>query len=122
MKINIVTKEDGTIESWTSYPFDENKPYINIKDPYSIHLGIDKIADGKLVRDSKTYKKTRELQEKHCKIDEFKKKLSETDYKLFKYLEGELSEEEYQEVKSLRQEWRNQINTLEEELNERDTN
>ena len=122
MKINIVTKEDGTIESWTSYPFDESKPYINIKDPYSIHLGIDKIIDGKLVRDSKTYKKTLELQEKRYKIDEFKKKLSETDYKLFKYLEGELSEEDYQEVKSLRQEWRNQINTLEEELNERDTN
>ena len=66
--INIVTKEDGTIESWTSYPFDENKPHISIKDPFSIHLGIDKIIDGKLVRDSKTYKKTLELQEKRCKV------------------------------------------------------
>ena len=116
IKINIVTKEDGTIESWTSYPFDENKPFVEIKDPYSIHIGIDKFIDGKIVKDSKTYKKILELQEKRCKIDEFKKKLSETDYKLFKYLEGEISEEEYQQIKSQRHEWRSQINQLEEEL------
>ena len=116
MKINIVTKEDGTIESWTSYPFDENKPSIEIKDPYSIHLGIDKFINGKIIKDNKAYQKILELQEKRRQIDECKKNLSETDYKLFKYLEGELSIEEYQQIKSQRQEWRNQINQLEEEL------
>lgn len=116
MKINIVTKEDGTIESWTSYPFDETKPHVSIKDPYSIHLGVDKFIDGKIVKDNETYKKTLLLHEKFRRIDELKKKLSDTDYKLFKYLEGELTEEEYQSIKSDRQAWRNEINQLEEEL------
>lgn len=116
MKINIVAKEDGVIESWTSYPFDETKPTLEIKDPYSIHLGVDKFIDGKLVRDSKTYKKVLILQEKQSEILDLKKKLADSDYKLFKYLEGAISEEEYQLIKNERQEWRDRINQLEEEL------
>ena len=116
MKINILTDENNIIISWTSYPIDENKPTIEIQDPDTIHLGFDKFIDGKLVKDSKNYKKALLLQEKNCRIDALKKKLSESDYKLFKYLEGELSEDEYQKVKADRQSWRAEINQLEEEL------
>ena len=116
MKINILTNENNIIIQWTSYPLDESKPILDIKDPDSIHLGVDKFVDGKLVRDSKKYKKILDLQEKQCKIQEFKKKLAETDYKLFKYLDGELTNEEYESIKAQRHEWREQINQLEDEL------
>lgn len=39
------------------------------------------------------------MQEKHSRINLFKKKLADSDYKIFKYFEGELSEE-YQSIKS----------------------
>ena len=116
MKINYVLKEDGTIESWTSYPFDESKPYITVKDPSTIHLGIDKVVDGKLVRDKEKYQNTLEIEEKHRRILVFKKKLADSDYLLFKYLEGELSKEEYEQIKIQRQSYREQINKLEEEI------
>ena len=116
MKINILADENSIIISWTSYPIDENKPILEIQDPETIHLGFDKFIEGKLVRDSKNYKKALLLHEKSCRIDTLKKKLSESDYKLFKYLEGELSEDEYQKVKADRQSWRTEINQLEEEL------
>lgn len=42
-----------------------------------------------------------------------KKQLSNTDYKAIKYAEGMLTEEEYAEVKELRQGWRDRVNELE---------
>ena len=116
MKINVLTDENNIIISWTSYPYDENKPTLSIKDPYSIKLGFDKFVNGKLIKDEAGYKAALEKESKFVEIQELKAKLGSTDYKLFKYLEGELSEEEYQETKSKRQEWRTRINQLEEEL------
>lgn len=49
------------------------------------------------------------------RITELKKKLTETDYIAIKYAEGWITELEYDEVKSQRQEWRNEINQLEAE-------
>ena len=116
MKINVLTDENNVIISWTSYPFDEEKPTLNIRNPYSIKLGFDKFENGKLIKNEEGYKKALEKEEKYVEIQRLKKQLNSTDYKLFKYLEGELSEEEYSEIKTKRQEWRNQINQLEEEL------
>lgn len=42
--------------------------------------------------------------------------LKKTDYKQAKWLDGALSEEEYAPDREKRQEWRNKINALEEEL------
>lgn len=50
------------------------------------------------------------------KINQYKKMLSDTDYKALKYMEGYLTDEEYAETKIQRQEWRNKINELEEKL------
>ena len=49
-------------------------------------------------------------------IRELKKQLADTDYKAIKYSEGWLTDEEYAEVKAQRQEWRTEINKLEEKL------
>ena len=49
----------------------------------------------------------------YIKIQELKDKLAQTDYKAIKYAEGQLSEEEYAPIKAQRQEWRDEINRLE---------
>ena len=46
-------------------------------------------------------------------ITQLKKALSDTDYKAIKYAEGQISEEEYSEIKSERQGYRDRINYLE---------
>ena len=48
-------------------------------------------------------------------IEALKQNLADTDYKAIKYAEGLLTDEEYAETKSLRQQWREEINQLEKE-------
>lgn len=43
-------------------------------------------------------------------------KLSNTDYKVIKHYEGFITDKEYEPIKKQRQEWRNKINSLEEQL------
>ena len=54
----------------------------------------------------------------NIQITELKYKLKATDYKCLKFVDGELSENEYQEVKTKRKQWRAEINALEERLKE----
>ena len=49
-------------------------------------------------------------------ISSLKRQLSATDYKTLKYMEGELTEEEYYETKSLRRSLREEINRLESQI------
>lgn len=51
-------------------------------------------------------------------IKELKKQLSTTDYQAIKYAEGQLSEEEFLEIKIKRQSWRDEINNLEKKIEE----
>lgn len=53
---------------------------------------------------------------KRREIMQLKVELSKLDYKTIKYIEGALSEEEFEEVKAQKQQMRNRINELEEEL------
>ena len=53
-------------------------------------------------------------------IEELKAKLAETDYKTLKYVEGELTEEEFLAEKLERALWRAEINRLEAELDEQE--
>ena len=46
-------------------------------------------------------------------ITQLKKQLSDTDYKAIKFAEGQISEDEYSEIKYERQGYRNRINYLE---------
>ena len=56
-------------------------------------------------------------QENISRIIELKTLLRESDYKQAKWLDGDLSDEDYAPIKKARHEWRVEINRLEEELN-----
>ena len=49
-------------------------------------------------------------------IEGLKQQLADTDYIAIKYAEGWISEADYAPTKELRQNWRNEINKLEEKL------
>lgn len=51
------------------------------------------------------------------RIAELKQLLASTDYQAIKFAEGQLTKEEYEPIKLQRQEWRNEINSLEEKEN-----
>ena len=50
--------------------------------------------------------------EKENKINQLKLELERTDYKTLKYIDGELTEEEYNEIKEIRKELRRKIREL----------
>lgn len=50
------------------------------------------------------------------RINTLKKKLADTDYLVVKHFEGLISDEEYAKIAAERQSWRDEINTLEEQL------
>ena len=58
------------------------------------------------------------IEQYQSEIIELKKYLSDTDYKAIKFAEGELSESDYQEVKSQRHNARVRINELESLIEE----
>lgn len=58
------------------------------------------------------------VEQYQSEIVELKKYLSDTDYKAIKFVEGELSESDYQEVKSQRHDARARINELESLIEE----
>ena len=58
------------------------------------------------------------IEQYQAEIIELKKYLSDTDYKAIKFAEGELSESDYQEVKSQRHDARVRINELESLIEE----
>ena len=58
------------------------------------------------------------IQEYYYEINTFKLKLASSDYKILKYLEGELSEDEYKSICKSRKEWREKINELQATIKE----
>lgn len=87
-----------TDEEWHKYA---SAPNVNYK-----------IEDGKFV----PLRSVNEIEnEKIAKseIAELKQKLKDTDYMAIKYAEGQITESEYAEIKTKRQEWRNRINQIE---------
>ena len=92
-----------------------SSPVFEIKNPYRIRIGFDKVVDGKIVHDEAGYKAALEKQVKRVRIQFLKSELAKSDYKALKRLEGELSDEEWEETKRQRREWRDEINRLEEE-------
>lgn len=79
-----------------------------------------RVLDNGIYRDMteeeiKSYQEENE-QTTESKIAELKQMLADSDYKAIKYAEGLISDEEYEPIKAQRQEWRNEINILEESL------
>ena len=57
-------------------------------------------------------------EEIQTEINTCKQLLTQTDYRCLKYAEGALTEEEFAPTHAQRQEWRERINELEEQLEE----
>lgn len=107
MKINLELNENNIIIGFSIIPFDESLPTIETDDPYKdINVNIDSFIDGKLIKGSPK-------EDTYGRILELKKNLNDTDYKLMKFLEGQLTEEEYTPIREQRQVWRKEINELE---------
>ena len=103
----------------------DTKPYIEIteqerKQPLPDRYSYYAVVDGRFTIKRRTptveEMKADEATEINRQIGELKQKLSDTDYKAIKYSEGWLTDEEYAEVKTQREEWRSAINQLEERL------
>ena len=103
----------------------DTKPYIEIteqerKQPLPDRYSYYAVVDGKFTIKRRTPTveeiKADEATKINKEIYELKQKLTQTDYKAIKYSEGLLTDEEYAEVKAQRQEWRTEINKLEEKL------
>ena len=103
----------------------DSEPYIEIaeqerKQPLPDRYSYYAVVDGKFAIKRRTPTveeiKADEATKINKEIYELKQKLTQTDYKAIKYSEGLLTDEEYAEVKTQRQEWRTEINKLEEKL------
>ena len=117
MKINYILNADNTIKTWWRIPFDESKPFIEVSDDITIYSGLDKIIDGKFIRDDEAVEALlaakRVKLEKASRIAELKKLLADSDYLCLKHADGELTDEEYADIKAQRHAWRAEINELE---------
>jgi hypothetical protein len=62
-----------------------------------------------------------EYDERQARINALKGLLERTDYKAIKHSEGIISDEDYAPTKAQRQEWRTEVEALETEAREGDT-
>lgn len=60
--------------------------------------------------------KQQELEEYQKEINDRMIFLANSDYKAIKHSEGEISDSEYEEIKTQRQKWRDEINEYQEKL------
>ena len=62
--------------------------------------------------------KQKEMYNITAEIARKKRALADTDYKVLKFIEGELTEEEFAPIRQQRKAWREEINELEVNLND----
>jgi len=100
-----------------SFPLDETAIEVSLDD--LAQMGITKCFDveNNCVIDYDSTKDVR-IREINERIAELKQLLAQTDYRAIKYAEGLYTQEEYAQYKFIRQGYRDEINTLEEELKE----
>ena len=73
-----------------------------------------KVSENGIVRDMTPEEEQQFLEiHKTDRVTELKSLLAETNCKAIEYAEGWLTEEEYEPIKQQRQEWREEINSLE---------
>ena len=119
-KANYRLNKDGTIMEYCIDPFHEGEPYIEVSDDTIIHPGFDKIIDGEYIPDSALFEADRVRREQKAnvftKISRLKSYLTKTDTEIIKYVEGLLTEEDFEAIKKQRQLWRDEIEILEADL------
>ena len=98
------------------------EPYIAVSEEKHAEL-VEMANSGKELYLSNLVEKSFDLreiiisqeQQRQNRIAELKSLLAQTDYQAIKYAEGQLSANEYEEMKKQRQAWRDEINLLEED-------
>jgi len=113
MRINYYINAENRVTGWTAIPLNESLPIIDIENPESIRIGIDKIIEGQFIRDDEKAEEVEESLHRDDRIRELKKLLADTDYEAIKFTEGELTEEEFAPIKAQRHAWRLEIRELE---------
>lgn len=121
MKIAVRKESNGTIYidtnlrpeiTYTEAPY--NFTIVEIDDKYADCNGMD--FDDKLQFELARYTERKNKETATIRIEELKAALRATDYKAIKFAEGLITAEEYETVKRQRQEWRDEINRLEQEI------
>lgn len=115
MKYYLTLKGDGTILRFSTARFGESDVEAEIEGVPDILLGADKFAGGEIVKDEKTRKSLSGKAAAYDRMIALKGMLAATDYKTMKYIEGKLTEEEYEAAKAERQLWRDEINEIQQE-------
>jgi len=105
MKIYLVL--DKKIITGYSYEPIDGCPEVEIENPKEINLGFDTYEKSKIIKSTATDRST-----KIVRIMELKKLLADSDYMAIKCFDGEISEEEYAELKAQRHAWREEIRNL----------
>lgn len=114
-----VQDENGNIEIVPMFTDEElaQPPYnytkVEIDDTYSDCQASDFDKDLTFNLEKYNARKQKEISEP--RIRELKQLLASQDYKTIKYMQGELTEEEFSEVKAQCKSWRDEINKLEQE-------
>lgn len=116
-KANYRLNEDGTIMEYCIDPFHEGEPFIVVEDDVIIHPGFDKVINGEYIPDPESCEADRIHREQKAnvftRISRLKSYLVRSDAEILKYVEGLLSEEEFESVKKQRRLWREEIAKLE---------
>jgi len=106
-KANYRLNEDGTIMEYCIDPFHEGEPYIEVSEDTIIHPGFDKVINGEYIPDPALFEADRLRREQKAnvftKISRLKSYLTRTDAEIIKYVEGLLTEEDFEAVKKQRQ-------------------
>lgn len=108
---NITIQPLFSDEILSQSPYNYTK--VEIDDKYSDCQASDFDEDLTFNADKYNSRKQKEIAEP--RIRELKQLLASQDYKTIKYMQGELTEEEFAEVKAQCKYWRDEINKLEQE-------
>ena len=79
-------------------------------------LALQTQKQDKLEKSNRIFQLREEIMVAERSISDYKRKLLDSDYKLFKHIEGKITSAEYAPISIDRDIWRAQINTLEEEI------
>jgi hypothetical protein len=122
-KFNYILDSENRIISYTFVPFDETKDYFEVESKSNIILGQSTIIENQLglhQEKNPIFLEQETRNEKLNTLNELKKLLQDTDYKVIKCYEAQLGNEEMpynlQELLAQRKAWREEINAIEFEI------
>ena len=122
-KFNYILDSENRIISYTFVPFDETKDYFEVESKSNIILGQSTIIENQLglhQERNPIFLEQETRNEKLNTLNELKKLLQDTDYKVIKCYEAQLGNEEMpynlQELLAQRKAWRDEINAIEFEI------